>query len=368
MSDRRPEFPFLIPDVPAPTEWIEIYQDAYSSGIFSNFGPLSRRLEAALAGKYAAAGYQAVACSSATLGLVAALMARFQPGSRIALPNFTFAATYQAIRMAGLVPVPVDIEADTMEIALASLREAANTTKIAGVVPVRPFGFVRDRGDLVAFCRERGMGVVFDSAACLGGQELPPFGSEMGEIEVFSLHATKSFGIGEGGVILCPASQADGIRKTLNFGFHQDRTYDVGINGKLDELHAAVALAQFRRIDEIQRSRAAHVAQYDAFFENIEGASTPTAVAAGSGWTMYPVVFENDSVERIGAAALALGLETRRYYWPTVTTGARGGVDSVVSVDVSEHVADHILCFPVYGGRAAEKVGGVFHALRQIFP
>jgi len=361
-------YPFLIPDLPPAAEWMPRFEQAFSRRIFSNFGPLARELEGAIAERYALPGYAAISCCSATVGLAVVLLSLFKPGGRIALPNFTFAATYQAIRMANLVPVVVDIDPLTYELDVASLAATMKSTRIDGVMPVRPFGFVRDQTELVGFCRENDLRVVFDSAACLGGRTLPKFGSTFGEIEVFSLHATKSFGVGEGGVILCPTELEGDIRRRLNFGFHPDRTFDLGFNGKMDELHAAVGLSQMDRIDAIQGARAEHARRYDTFFGNDPDTQLPAAVNPGSGWTMYPVVFKNLDVALVAGRAAEFGIETRRYYWPSIVAGAREPVEQAVDLKTSDWVSQNVLCFPVYAGNAAHLVDGLFLAMEKLFP
>lgn len=361
-------YPFLIPDLPPAAEWMPRFEQAFSRRIFSNFGPLARELEGAIAERYAHPGYVAVTCCSATIGLAVVLLSLFKPGARIALPNFTFAATYQAIRMANLVPVVIDIDPVSYELDVVSLAAAIKSTRIDGVMPVRPFGFVREQSDLIGLCREHGLQIVFDSAACLGGSELPKFGSAFGEIEVFSLHATKSFGVGEGGVILCPAELEADIRRRLNFGFHPDRTFDFGINGKMDELHAAVGLSQMNRIDAIQGARAQHARRYDELFASSPDIQLPADVSPGSGWTMYPVVLKGGDVAAVATQAAELGIETRRYYWPTIAAGAREPVEQAGELKASEWLSQHILCFPVYAGNAAHLIDGLLLAMEKLFP
>ncbi|ESW65301.1 hypothetical protein X760_24545 [Mesorhizobium sp. LSHC422A00] len=360
-------FPFIVPDLPRTSSWVPIYESAFETGVYSNFGPLSRELERKLAERYAVRGYGAVACSSATQGLLAALMERFEPGQAIAFSNFTFAATYQAIRMAGLVPVPIDIDGRTLEMSVDSLSQAINRTQIDGVMPVRPFGLVRDQSELVTFCQSKHLPLIFDAAASLGGAQLPLFGSDAGEVEVFSLHATKTFAIGEGGVIFAPLDRVEAIRKRLNFGFEADRTYFRGTNGKMDELHAALALAQLGRIDEMQAAREKHARRYDMFFSSVEDAQIPTNVTPGSGWTMYPVIFSKHSAPELIAKALEHGIEAKRYYWPTVSSGANDRIDQFVKLDVSERIARNIVCFPIYSLNTEHLVDGLFGELDRLF-
>jgi dTDP-4-amino-4,6-dideoxygalactose transaminase len=295
------------------------------------------------------------------------LLARFSAGQNIALPNFTFAATYQAIRLAGLNPIPVDIDPDTLEMSLESLADAMGKMPIAGVALVRPFGLVRDQSAVAEFCRSRGLPLVVDAAAGLGAKSLPKFGSANEEVEVFSLHATKSFSIGEGGVIFAPSSMAQEIRKKLNFGFEADRTYSLGTNGKMDELHAAVALSQLDRIDDMQASREANARRYDSFFASVPDVQLPAPAAEGSGWTMYPVIFKRLAADEVIAKALEMGIETRRYYWPTVSNAARDPVFSPVSLDVSNRISNQIVCFPIYSSNATQLIDGLFEALAKAF-
>ncbi|MEW9806901.1 DegT/DnrJ/EryC1/StrS family aminotransferase [Mesorhizobium marinum] len=363
----KPAYPFIIPDIPRTSEWIPVYERVFETGIYANFGPISRSLETSLAARYAVSGYEAVTCCSATQGLLAALLARFDAGMNIALPNFTFAATYHAIRLAGLNPVPVDIDADTLEISIESLAEAMGKMTLHGVVSVRPFGLVRDQSHLIAFCRDRRLPLTFDAAASLGGASLPKFGSDDGEVEVFSLHATKVFAIGEGGVILAPADAAVEIRKKLNFGFEADRRYSTGTNGKMDELHAAIALSQLGRVDEMQQAREEIAHRYDSFFASVPGARTLQGVTRGSGWTMYPVVFEGQSADEIVRKAQGRGIETRRYYWPSVSNAVGASLPTPVSLEVSNRVSNQIVCFPVYSANAGNLRDGLFEALGGLF-
>jgi dTDP-4-amino-4,6-dideoxygalactose transaminase len=196
---------------------------------------------------------------------------------------------------------------------------------------------------------------------------LPFFGSDAGEIEVFSLHATKTFAIGEGGVIFAPLDRVEAIRKRLNFGFEADRTYFRGTNGKMDELHAALALAQLDRIEEMQAVREMHARRYDAFFSPIAGVQIPTGVAPGSGWTMYPIISSGYSATDVIAKALEHGIETKRYYWPTVSTAARDYIARPVNLDVSERIANSIICFPIYSVNSRHLVDGLFEALNSLY-
>lgn len=359
------KYPFLIPDLPDPALWINKYRKSYDAGQFSNFGPLSTELENQMTERYCSPGYSAVACSSATSGLAVALLSKFQPGQTIAVSNFTFAATYQAIRMARLEPILIDIDPETLEISIASLDQACQTTSIDGVVAVRPYGIIGDNTQLHSYCSSAGLPVVVDGAAGLGGSRFPKIGSHHEEIEVVSLHATKTFGIGEGGIIFCPTPLVPSIRSRLNFGILPNRRYQSGINGKMDELHAAVGLAQLSRIGDLQRFREKVAKRYFELFSLLDGIQLPTLVPQGTAWNMFPVVFRDILAENVITVAAKHGIETRRYYWPTISEGATEDVAQPVSLRNSEEISRAVVCFPVYTAKAGDLLKGLFQTMEN---
>lgn len=168
-------------------------------------------------------------------------------------------------------------------------------------------------------------------------------------------------------MIFAPKDGAKSIRKKLNFGFEPDRSYSLGTNGKMDELHAAVALSQLERIDGIQRARTANAARYRSLFETVPQVRLPAATATDGGWTMYPVIFEGRSIDDIIAKALENGIETRRYYWPTVSMAVHEPITTPVSLEVSNRISNQIVCFTLYSSNADHLASGLFEALGKVF-
>lgn len=343
-------FPYLKPEIPRPELWIKHLNASYDAKYFSNFGPLVSRLESEMAQAYLAPTYGGVLCSSNTSGLLAALNALDMYGKKVALPDFTFAATPQAVFAAGATPVICDIDPDTWELCPESLSAALKThPDIAAVIHVRPFGLVRDISATRNFCTAHGLPLVIDAAAGLGeigGGAL--FGSPMGEIEVFSLHATKVFAIGEGGFIGAPASMIADIRKAMNFGFERDRTYGDGLNGKIDEFRAAIGLTTIELINGWIEVRRKHAAFYDTFFEaypQFQRVKDP----GNTPWAQYPVLFDRDIDTAVIGTFADLGIEIKKYYWPGVMRAYKGR-RPILSVDlpVSERLQNRFACLPVY--------------------
>jgi dTDP-4-amino-4,6-dideoxygalactose transaminase len=343
-------FPFLRPDLPRPQEWVHFLDSVYDQRYFSNFGALASRLADLMAAAYLAPGYQGLLCASNTAGLTAVLQALHVAGRKVVLPDFTFAATPQAIFSAGATPVICDIDPESWELSAESVRSAlAAHPDIAAVVYVRPFGLIRDISAIRAVCAEHGLPLLIDAAAGLGApSDGALFGSDLGEIEVFSLHATKVFAVGEGGFIAAPATMIQKIKAAMNFGFNTDRTYREGQNAKFDEFRAAIGLAMLEKMDAIVPIRKAHAAFYDELFNAIGGCKTARS-SGPTPWSTYPVVFDRPVTATTLGTFADNGIEIKKYYWPGVQRGYVGGREMhVMDLTQSLAIQDRCACFPIY--------------------
>ena len=193
-------FPLIRPVMPEPAAWLPYLKSAYDARYFTNFGPNEQLLCRRLAERFGNHGSEVVLTSNATVALTAALFAMGVNGN-VAVPAFTFPATMQAIIAAGCHPILLDVDPATWEITPEILSDAMSRHTLAAVMPVRVFGLVRDHSELVSLALKHDVQVITDAAAALGHVRfnIPP--NEARYVEVFSLHATKSFAIGEGGAI-----------------------------------------------------------------------------------------------------------------------------------------------------------------------
>ncbi|WP_306151172.1 aminotransferase class I/II-fold pyridoxal phosphate-dependent enzyme [Roseovarius sp. MMSF_3281] len=343
-------FPFLRPVVPQPDTWVDRLATCYEHRYFSNFGALATSLASRMSKAYLQDGYAGALCSSNTAGLVAVIQALDLYGKKIVLPDFTFAATVQAAFAAGAKPVICDIRADTWELCPDSLKAAlAEHPDIAAVVHVRPFGLHRDLSPIRDICDDRGLPLIVDAAAALGAPENSMrFGSDSGEIEVFSLHATKTFAIGEGGLIAAPEEMLPKIKSAMNFGFNSDRTYGEGQNAKLDEFRAAIGHAAMDSMQEVTEGRIRHAEFYYDLFKSFPFL-TLTESPGSTPWSTFPVVFPEPVTSNVLGAFSDQGIEIKRYYWPGVIKGYTGPRE-ILSVETpnSFDLQDRCACFPVY--------------------
>jgi len=245
------------------------------SGIFSNYGPLNSRFEHRLVAEcFAGAGGCLTVCN-ATIGLMMAIHAvTTLHGTRrrryALMPSFTFAATAHAAIWAGFTPLLCDIDEHTWlpcHAAEAALL-ASLGDDIGVMVPCATFGACLDLDHYAALSRQYNIPVVIDAAPALGSLDAAgrPFAAGCKLPTVFSMHATKAFAVGEGGVIYADDPELmRGLRAMGNFGFDQNRSVTaLGINAKLSEVSALLALAKLDELEDVVSHRAARLDQYRA--------------------------------------------------------------------------------------------------------
>jgi dTDP-4-amino-4,6-dideoxygalactose transaminase len=340
---------------PAASE-IERYLDASRRARwFSNFGPCYTMLADRLA-SYAGKGLDCVPVASGTDGLVAALQATaLQNRSYVVIPSFTFVATLIAVRRCGLRPVFCDIDHRSWHLDPSCLRATLDALdgSVAAVLPVSAFGTpppIEVRDAWIAQCADAELPLVVDSAAGFGARD--ESGARLGRqgrAEVFSFHATKPFAIGEGGAVTTTDPEiAERVRRLINFDFDRHRVprSDLGLNGKLSELHAATGLAVldvFESLLEARRTRA------ESLQQRLRALPLTFQVGCdGSSWQFVPALAPDRAVrDRILACCASAKIEARRYYEPLHRFEAFTDVQAPAGLDSTESVADRALSLPL---------------------
>ncbi len=365
------QFPLIRPDVPPIGEWAPILQEAYEARRFSNFGPLSLRLERILAETWGGRETVCVATSSGTAALAAALIAGGVSG-RVVLPAFTFPATLSAVRMAGCQPLLVDVDPGDWRVSAGQLANSLEAAGAAAAILLCPFGLASDFRPHLEAAAAHGARLVVDNAAGLGVARRPLESGSPGYYEACSLHVTKPFGIGEGGLVFAHRSQEDALRRAINFGLMAGSAdlQGWGINGKLSELHAAVGLAAAAGFAERLVRRREIVARYAGVLAGIEGVAACTQPAAGA-WQFFPLLLPSAAAaDRFVTAAAERGMESRRYYAPALSR--LPDVDRLGPCPVAEDLAGRMCCIPVYSDATDAEVealvGILEHALTAAVP
>lgn len=198
-----------------------------------------------------------VAVNSGTSGLHLGLLASgVGPGDEIIVPSFTFAATANAVVLAGATPVFADIDPVTYCLDPASVSEAI-TTRTTGIMPVHLYGHPADMTGIRSLADRYALRVFEDAAqahgARLHGRPVGTFGC----VATFSLYPTKNMTAGEGGMIAAADARIErNLRLLRNQGM--ERQYEnevVGLNNRMTDIHAAIGRVQLTKIDNWTKLR-----------------------------------------------------------------------------------------------------------------
>jgi UDP-2-acetamido-2-deoxy-ribo-hexuluronate aminotransferase len=209
-----------------------------------------------------------------TDALQIALMALgLKPGDEVITPTFTFIATAEVVALLSLTPVVVDVDFDTFNINIDSLRKAI-TPKTKAIVPVHLFGQNADMEEILKIAAENNLFVVEDACQSIGSVYTFADGRKvhsgcMGDIGCTSFFPSKNLGcFGDGGAIFTNNDElAAKMRAIANHGMVVRYYHDVvGVNSRLDSIQAAVLQVKLRFIDEYITARQAAAAYYNAVF------------------------------------------------------------------------------------------------------
>jgi len=195
--------------------------------------------------------------SSGTAALTTAMAALgIGAGDEVIMPSFTFVASFEAVLSVGAVPVLVDVD-ETLTLHPDAVRKAI-TTKTKCVMPVHMCGSMADLDALQAICKEHNLILLEDACQSIGASYKGKALGTIGDAGTFSFDFVKTMTCGEGGVVM--TNNEDVWVKCDGFTDHGhdhkgvDRGADLhpflGYNFRISELHAAVGLAQIRRVDE----------------------------------------------------------------------------------------------------------------------
>ena len=360
LRDRpAPVIPFLRPELPPAAEVERYFAVSRRSRRFANGGPchglLAERLAALLGGPVV------VPVSSGATGLIVALSATTErdPGRReVLLPSFTFAACAASVVWAGLVPVFCDVEEDGWHLCPDALERAvlARGDRLAAILACWSFGTPPPPGQAAAWRRAAdaaGVPLIIDAAAGLA----PGIEADVAVADavVFSMHATKPMPVGEGGVVaLRDPAAAELVGVLVNHGLDAEQNaVVVGLNGKLDEWHAATALAGLDRL-------ASTLSRRRALAAGMRVALEPSGAVFQRGAKRSPTQFIPSllpsAAERraVLAAAAAARVELRTYFSPPLhVMPAYRACRRADELTVTSQLAERIVSLPMADAMSA---------------
>jgi len=214
----------------------------------------SRELEKALCDRLQCGFAQLT--SSGTSALTTALAALgIGAGDEVIMPSFTFVASFEAVLSIGAIPVIVDID-DSLTLDPESVKKAI-TPATRCIMPVHMCGSMADLDPILSICREHNLLLLEDACQSIGASYKGKFLGTIGDAGTLSFDFVKTVTCAEGGAVLTNSkttyTHCDGYTDHGHDHLGNDRGAElhpfVGYNYRISELHAAVGLAQFRKLD-----------------------------------------------------------------------------------------------------------------------
>jgi perosamine synthetase len=315
--DGRP-IPLAQPDISARER--ELVLQVLDSDTLA-LGPMADAFEeriAAISGRR-----YAVSCSSGTAGLHMIVSALgIGSGDEVITTPFSFVASANCIVYEGAIPRFVDIEEQTLGLD-PELVEAAAGPATRAILPVHIFGQPCRIEALADISAAHDWSLIEDSCEALGTRVGTRSAGSFGDASVFAFYPNKQITTGEGGMVVTDDEDIANVCRSLrNQGRDMDSTWlrhvRLGYNYRMDELSAAVGLAQIERLDELRTKRREVAAAYAAALDDSELVHVPPPSSDGSiDWFVY-VVRLDPSVDRdaVMRDLAASGIPARPYFQP----------------------------------------------------
>ncbi|MEO7839399.1 MAG: aminotransferase class I/II-fold pyridoxal phosphate-dependent enzyme [Anaerolineales bacterium] len=285
----------------------------------SNNGPFVQELEEKLAAYLGVA--HCIAICNATIALEIAARALGLTGEVI-IPSFTFVASAHALQWQHITPVFCDVDPLTHNIDPLKV-ESLITARTSGIMGVHVWGRACAIETLDEIAQKHKLKLLFDAAHALSSTHRGRMIGGFGDAEVFSFHATKFFNSFEGGAVTTNNDDlARKMRRVRNFGFAGlDNVVDIGTNGKMSEVSAAMGLTSLESLDEIIGVNYNNYLAYSRELDGIPGVHLIQYAENEKNGYQYIVMEIDEDVAGISRDLLveilhAENIRARRYFYP----------------------------------------------------
>ncbi|MBG2912938.1 UDP-4-amino-4-deoxy-L-arabinose aminotransferase [Proteus terrae] len=253
-------------------EEIKAVEDVLRSGWITT-GPQNHQLEQDFCEKFGSK--HAIAICSATAGMHVVLMAMgIGAGDEVITPSQTWVSTMNIITLLGAEPVMVDVDRDTLMVSAEDVKKAI-TPRTKAIIPVHYAGAPCDLDALRKVAQDAGIPLIEDAAHAIGTRYKNEWIGEKGT-SIFSFHAIKNVTCAEGGLVVTDNDELANRVRCLKFHGLGVDAFDRQVQGRkpqaevvepgykynLSDIHAAIAVVQLGRLDEMNAKRAELVALY----------------------------------------------------------------------------------------------------------
>jgi len=317
---------------------------------------------------------EAVAVNSGTSGLHLAVRALgIGEGDEVITTPFSFVASSNCLLYERARPVFVDIDPLTLNLDPNEI-EAKITLKTRGILPVHVFGRPSDMEAIFEIAARHRLAVIEDACEAIGARYDGTMVGSGCDAGVFAFYPNKQITTGEGGIIstnnedlarLCRSMRNQGRSEEGGAWLHHCR---LGYNYRMDEMSAALGVAQMERIDEILAKREAVAQTYNARLEKMNGVMIPTPAGPGMriSWFVYVIRLDPEiDRNRVMAYMHKNGVDCRPYFQPLHLQPYYMEMFGFQPGDYpnTEHAASTTIALPFYNNLTEQQVDYVVEVL-----
>jgi dTDP-4-amino-4,6-dideoxygalactose transaminase len=305
-----------------------------------------------------------IAVNSGTSALhLAFLAAGIGAGDEVIVPSFSFAATANAVALAGAKPVFADIEPNYFNLDPQAI-EAAITSRTRAIMPVHLYGHPAAMVELDAICKKHNLLLFEDAAqavaASLNGTPVGAFGVAAS----FSFYPTKNMTSGEGGMVTTnDPIIARNIRLLRNQGM--ERRYEnevIGFNTRMTDLHAAIGRVQLSKLTAWTAARKSNA---KFLSDNLRGVIVPMiAPGAEHVFHQYTVRIVGLDRNRFADELAKRGIGSGIYYPTPIHRLPSFGLS--MNLPSTEQVAKECLSLPVHPALSSRQVNAIVNAVNEV--
>jgi dTDP-4-amino-4,6-dideoxygalactose transaminase len=311
----------------------------------------------------------AITLSSCTAALhLANILVDVKAGDEVIVPSLTFAATANAVAFCGAKPVFVDVASlDDWTISPADI-EHCITPKTRAVVVMHYGGFPCDMRAIMGIAQSRGIPVIEDACHGLGGSLDNRAMGSIGALGCFSFYSNKVMTTGEGGLLVTDDSAlAERARRLRSHGMTANaidrirgaQGYDItelGHNYRLDDMRAAIGVAQEGRLDASLAQRRRLVERYRGNLASVKGIKVPRHGNRGEpAHYIFPVLVDDGvNRDRVRQEMNGRGVQTSIHYQPVHLFSHYRAASK--TLPLTEAIASRAISLPLYPSMGTDTV------------
>ena len=339
-----------------------------------------------------------IPCANGTDALQIALMALdLKEGDEIIIPAFTYVATAEVIALLKLVPVLIDVDADTFNIN-AELIKPSITNKTKAIIPVQLFGQCCNMNEIMQLANENNLFVIEDNAQAIGAQyrfekretrneknstldshfslltsQKHAFAGTIGHIGTTSFFPSKNLGcFGDGGAMFTNDDElAKKLKMIANHG--QEVKYHhkvVGCNSRLDTIQAAVLDIKLKHLNIYIKNRQNAAVFYDNELKNVEDLAIPKRSSNSTHvFHQYTLKVKNGRRDQLKKYLSEKNIPSMIYYpMPLNEQDAFKNISRInSSLNVSTELCKEVLSLPMHTELDEEQLNYITTYIKGFF-